>query len=675
MRWPKPTFFAAAATRLGLFARRAAAGLAVGFAAAGHAATPVTPVPPRPAPGTATTPIATPAGLAVRTSSATASGWMQQAFTSDGVTATFAIPGDMIPGFGFVPVRMTVDNTTARELRWRVTLLLMSYSPIGQTEGETERVLVIPPGRGSERWIFVPTADSGSSRNYRGGYFTTYGNLSIMVTGPNSGNSRVGFSSSGGRGNQMVPWAVSSSLEAALRARISGLTTTSPRPGAGPPISVRRGRGGALPPTAPTAAAPAPVYPLVPGAPSLTVFDLSQAFGDARIFQPFPRFVMGLEEYAVLNPATKAALRNWVALGGWLYLSPDQPRAGATQEVLGVGRITTLARPVKDEGDDGHGLFAPAGLFELTPAVPNNGDLTLQAGSAASLPSKVPRARRVGDWLIYFFIGFAALVAPVNLLLIAPVKRRHRLFFSLPGISAVAVAVLAVAIYTQDGVAGEGARRSLVVLLPGDNAAAVFQDQIARTGLLLRATFPVPEDVVCAELVADDTNYQVGRALRYDRQDGTASGDWFRGRTRQAQHLRRIVPTRARVERVGQTAEGAPIVQSSVGAPLRSFIYYDAAGLAWAADRLPLGQPVTLKRLTDDSASMRQLAEFASSASVHFKQLVQGATAIQAPHRFIAFAEPTELAPIPTLASIVWKESEVLLAGFVAGAPNAGGVR
>jgi hypothetical protein len=282
----------------------------------------------------------------------------------------------------------------------------------------------------------------------------------------------------------------------------------------------------------------------------------------------------------------------------------------------------------------------------------------------------------VGDWLVYFFIGFAALVAPVNLFAIAPVRRRHWLFFSVPLISLLAVGVLVVSIYTQDGIGGEGARRSLVVLLPGDNQAAVFQEQVSRTGLLLGTSFPLADDTVCAAVAADDGNSQPGRALEYNRIEGRASGDWFRGRARQAQHLRRLTPTRARVEKVGEAADGAPIVQSSVATTLREFCYLDSAGVSWAANELPTGTRVTLTRMSDARKIVRHTENFAGVVSYNFRELataaIGGVDELWTRGRFVALGGESDLAPLPTLASIRWKDSVVLFTGVLESGASKG---
>jgi hypothetical protein len=247
------------------------------------------------------------------------------------------------------------------------------------------------------------------------------------------------------------------------------------------------------------------------------------------------------------------------------------------------------------------------------------------------------------------------------------VKRRQRLFFTLPAISIAAVALLVAAIWLQDGVGGDGARRALVVLLPGDNQAAVFQEQVSRSGLLFGASFPLPEDVVCASVPTDDYG-PGGRTFTFERQENTASGDWFRSRARQAQHLRRLVPTRARVEQVGTAPDGAPIVQSSVGTTLRNFRLVDASG-AWEAREVPSGARVTLSRSTSQEEPGKRASQFGLACSAHFRYLVHGCLT-EEPGRFVASTGDFELAPIATLPGIRWTASDVMITGLLDNAGN-----
>lgn len=578
-------------------------------------------------------------------------GGQQQSFTSGNVKATLFIPGEGVPRFGFVPVRLTVDNREPRELKWEAKFLQTSFSNSGvSTSSQTTVPIVIPAGRSGERWIFVPTSDAGPARgmNYGG-----WGNFSVSLEGQGISGANLHFNAGRG-GAAMPPWAVSASLDAVVRARLVGLKTNAPQPGTRPP------RG--------TTAAPT-LRPLLRTAPNLFSFDPAQFLGDWRIWSAFARILLRADEYAALPPANRTALRNWVALGGSLYLVPEAVRA-AHVERHGAGLVFTLPRPITaDDRDDSDGLFSHANVLGLSRAIPY--DLAL---SKTGLGKRITPAPLVGDWLVYFFVGFAVLVAPVNLFAIAPVKRRHWLFLTLPGISLVAVGILVAAIYLQDGVGGEGARRTIVALLPGDHQAAVIQEQVARTGLLFGTRFSLPDDTICAAIEVEDAASVPGRTLEYQRSEGRAFGDWFRGRARQAQHLRRLTPTRARIEQVGTAPDGAPIVQSSVGATLRNFAYVDRARTSWQAETIPPGTRVTLVRAAPDAGLAKPLRVFrAAPGTDSFQSLIGLMVQEKTPGRFAAIAGDSELAPVPTLSSIRWEDSSVLITGTIEGAEAAAG--
>lgn len=582
-------------------------------------------------------------------------GWMIKTFNGNGIKGELAIPGDSLPRFGFIPVRVTTTNSTSRDLRLETTFTLSVQSTSSGYPNVTEVVVPVsaPASRELERWIFVPTPD--------GGLVSGYGNfgsgLSARVRGPGLEAPTLFFNANSNQ-TGMMPWAVSSSLENDVRARLGALVADpKTRPPSRAQRNMARGRG-ALPPGAPV--------PLLYGPANLAPIDLTQSLTDWRIWSPFVRVILREDEYAVLLPANRTALRRWVAMGGTLYLFPENPRETA-EEAVGAGRIVSLPRPIADTTDDARGLFTSAAVFGVTPVVPNFGDLMVRNTGINKL---VPPARRVGDWLVYFFVAFAIVIGPVNLFAIAPVRRRHWLFFSVPAISLVAAAILGGAIYLQDGVGGEGARSTLVALLPGESEAAVFQDQVTRTGLLFSSKFPLAEDTILAPVVTDGESSPFGRSLRYVRQDGEARGDWFRGRTRQAQQLRRLVPTRARVELVGRSPDGAPIVQSSFGTVLSNVVSVDREGGVWRADQVPPGSRVTLQREADPARYNRESSLFAESGSTAFRQLVLGATRTGAADRFIAHAGASELGPIETIEGINWRASPVMITGVLAGAPT-----
>jgi len=579
-----------------------------------------------------------------------AGGGLQQSFTGTHTKATLFIPGENVPRFGFVPIRVSIDNRDTRDLKWDAKFTQASFSNTGfATESRSTLSIIVPAGRSGDRWVFVPTADTGPAR---GPNYGSWGSFGVTIDGAGIGETNLNFNVP--RGNtSMGPWAVSASLDAVVRARLVGLKTDAP-------VAGYRPRGVPATPN---------VRPLLRNAPNLSSFDPGQALGDWRIWSPFARVVLRADEYAALPPANRAALRNWVALGGCLYLVPET--AGAARfEGVGAGMIASLQHPIAvDDTHDSDRLFGHSSVLGLSSAIPS--DLALPK---EGLVKKISPPRVIGDWLVYFFVGFAVLIAPGQ-----PVCDRD-----------AAAAALALPHVARDFVGGrrgardghlpagwrggEGARRALVVLLPGENQAAVFQEQVSRTGLLFGTNFPLASDTICAAIEVEDGAGLPGRTLEYQRNDGRASGDWFRGRARQGQHLRRLTPTRARVEQVGIGPDGAPIVQSSVGTTLRDFCYVDATRVTWKAERLAPGTRVTLVRSKDQDTIARMVRAFGpSEGSASFQGLVTLGVPENAAGRFVAFAEDSELAPLPTLASIRWKDSAVLMTGVIEGADAVSG--
>jgi hypothetical protein len=276
-----------------------------------------------------------------------------------------------------------------------------------------------------------------------------------------------------------------------------------------------------------------------------------------------------------------------------------------------------------------------------------------------------PLAEQVTDetgdapWLALFLVVFAVVVGPLNLFVFAPAKKRYRLFLTTPLIAITASVLLVIVIFVQDGVGGAGVRRSLVVLLPGENQAAIFQEQAARTGFLGRRAFALPEDVQLTKLMLEAPSYG-GPETRLARNGAQAGGDWFRNRSREAHLLQRIVPTRGRVEQLGTESSGAPIVQSTLAATLREFVCVGEDGQFWKTAELAPGKRVVLER------GGMWLGEFVSplvpGGSFRFREIFQVVTSPTA-GQWTAKGGASELAPISTLGSIRWTSDEVYYAG------------
>lgn len=294
-------------------------------------------------------------------------------------------------------------------------------------------------------------------------------------------------------------------------------------------------------------------------------------------------------------------------------------------------------------------------LLAGTSGLPNHPMMALDVDGPLYAAIEENEPHRIG--LAIFLVAFAVVIGPLNLFWFAPANRRHRLFVTTPLLAIAASIVLAITILVQDGLGGDGTRRALVVLLPGENQAAVIQEQAARTGFVARRSFALPDDVQLTSIPLDEPRY-AGNQISFARGDGRASGDWFRSRARQAQLLQRVAPTRSRVERVGTAADSAPIVQSSLGTTLRDFVFIGDGGQLWRVAELPSGQRVTLERgglwLGEHSGPL------VPGGSARFKTIFEAAT-LDEPGRWGAFGGATELAPIATLGSIRWDDGQTII--------------
>jgi hypothetical protein len=477
--------------------------------------------------------------------------------------------------------------------------------------------------------------------------------------------------------------------------------------------------------------------------------------------------VLGSEEFAALDAARRAALRDWVALGGQLVLVPPKPQASAAVEKTGLGRIITLSQPltaINKLGDDafakaqsdyttaltawsalydrgGRGATATTAPSPTWPPPPRPepppppppgklDNLPLADGTTVSLNLAESGQRTAETWagqfrlltnldleafkieknplaLVIGLLVFALLVGPVNFFVFAPPGRRHRLFVTVPALSLLASLGLGAGIVIGDGFGGQGARRALVVLLPAENKAAVFQEQVARTGVLLGGEFPLAADTAAGVPPADTGGpASSGNPPRLARTATTASGDWFLSRQRQVLQFWRITPTRGRIELVGGgTGGAAPVVQSSLTTALRDFVYLDADGATWTVDNLPPGQRITLQpdpkpwhqhhiatalgpqaalTLEDlDYATVRDMlaqgAPMTRAMQLILQRGPQGGPALpddastttkpppdtRERGHFYAFGGAGDLAPLDTLASIRWTTESIIYTGWL----------
>ena len=349
---------------------------------------------------------------------------------------------------------------------------------------------------------------------------------------------------------------------------------------------------------------------------------------DWRVWSSFSRVVISRDDYDALDATRRNALREWVAQGGELRLPRTSGSSASDSEKIWLGL-----------GSIGHRLGSD--VFDGNSAIEQR---LSPWNNVASLASDEDRAglelTKPVLALVIFLVVFGIVIGPLTVFWFAPAAKRQRLFILVPALSLGASVLLGVVIIVKDGFGGEGVRRALVVLVPGENKAVVYQQQVARTGVLLGKEFTLPEDTQLSfsldSLSKESETREVGR-------DGDrASGAWFTSRSRLQHDLRRITPTRARVELVEGGADGKPpVVQSSLTTTLKNFRYRDAGGFLWAVDEVAPGRRVTLS--SDKLRSER----------------------IPPNEFFIADGGASELAPLATHTAIRWTNDTVVYTGRV----------
>jgi hypothetical protein len=387
------------------------------------------------------------------------------------------------------------------------------------------------------------------------------------------------------------------------------------------------------------------------GTPTVTEIDPASLPADWRLWASLHAVVLKQSDYTKLDAEHRGALRRWVALGGRLVLATDSEEDGQIERV-GAGAIVPLRGSI--------GYLPPAEISrQLQLSAPS---LSLPIGESLardhdSIESFGAGERSDTRWLVYVLIGFAVVAGPVNLLVFAPAGRRHRTLVSMPLIALVGAVVMGAGVVARVGLGGEGVRNSVVALAPEDGGAAVFQDQVSRTGILTSHRFDLPDDTVMAAASLDAGGAQVGGA-ELVRENGQASGDWFRSRSFQAYQLRRFVATPGKVELTTLAADGTPTVTSSLKGTLTDFAWVDDQDRLWTAAALEPGKAATLTAAKDATWPRLQ-----PRGSKSLREIFAAASTRQ-PGRWTARTGENDFAPIPTLTSIRWKDGEVLVTGL-----------
>jgi hypothetical protein len=400
-------------------------------------------------------------------------------------------------------------------------------------------------------------------------------------------------------------------------------------------------------------------------------FETSLAPVDWRAYQGFRSVAITDMEWRALPPGAKLALTTWVKTGGVMAVVATDPTSTAA----------TLGLPGNDGGPTatacglGHlRVMSAVGVSELAQFVESN---TFQdANRQQSQDSRTVKwqnrapgffAAQGQGWLNLLLLGvvlvFAVVIGPINLFLIAPAARRHRLFFSVPIISMATVLLLLIAVLLGDGLGGKGARFVLIENRPGEgeNTNHLVQYQTSRCGVMFSTGFTAPGSVFVEGLAGPNSTARSDSQFQMAPEaDGLqASGPWFASRTSQHFRLAGVAPTRGRVELTGDGTTAK--LTSTFDFPLEKLFFSRDGKEWWQASGLKSGEPVAVAALTRvelEEALKQVLALAPEEIRDRVEQLRQR------PQHFVALTAAP--AAIATHGSIRWTDHGIVTGPLVA---------
>ncbi len=381
---------------------------------------------------------------------------------------------------------------------------------------------------------------------------------------------------------------------------------------------------------------------------------------DARVLSGVAGLWLSANEWRGLAAARRETILQWIEEGGSLFVGSNEPLPASLPELPDAQRF----EEIKTRG------FGTYRLVEL-----KDGVLSVEGTARAILALdgstfplfwretfNPPLTAYVSEPLLnkpftIAFVGlFAAMVGPINLFWLAPMGRRHRLFFTVPLISLAGAVLLVVFIFLFDGLGGWGIRNGLVLVTPDRHRATIMQEQVSQTRLLLDKNFTAPPNASFSRVLIENHPAPASKASRFDHD---FSGDWFRSRSRQCHFMQVTLPSRAEVSRQS-AADGAPILLSTASGVFREVFYVDSSGQCWRGAALTPGRPLTLVKcpISDLQDWGKKATERCSNALRSEWKIVEGR-----PGYFFASAEAMPNLPIATLPTIRWERDELLYCG------------
>ena len=522
-------------------------------------------------------------------------------------------PFEDTPDWCFVPVEIQAQNPGRQPADWRIAVSSSDYAS-GMTlrSGCDFRARAGDASRGS---ALMPIGSLRAGRGYGGNY------VMFEATRAGGGGSRGGLSTRSSRSSSQPE-----SERPILVAESVGFLHFSPQ----------------------------------------THFNPVRAPGDWRAYCGYASMYLNARDWEAMTPAARTAIKHWTRLGGHLNL------IGATSGKS----LTELGLPKPDAGQETGGVSRGAinaaaddkiqesGIQNNEKIVKNDWVLRALSGESVGEWSQrdvnafaIPSAKLAAGFMLVVVLAFAILAGPINVFVLAPARRRHRLFVTTPLISLGAGGLLVVSVILSDGIGGKGVRYVWMESGPGgENTNYLVQHQHSRCGAMFSTGFEIPEDAYFAPMVLESGEFSGNLSVQLEAGKVRADGPWFPSRRSQNFYLAAARPGRGRIEQSG-TAE-RPVLTSAFDFPIERIFWLAPDGKTWwQAAAMPQGTATALQPCTEQEVQQALAAATAQAPPEYGRDL---STAIRRPGCFLAFAD--KISAIETHKSIRWQTH-----GFVTG--------
>ncbi len=425
-----------------------------------------------------------------------------------------------------------------------------------------------------------------------------------------------------------------------------------------------------------------------------TEFTPSALSSDWRAYSGFDALICTDEDWLNMSVETRTAILEWNRLGGNIYIYRLNPASnfrslgidkdnirtkGSSPRSFGQVTIKPLSDIKSLDVKSVHTLINKSKTHHPKAQTINTSySNSSYSSSSYSLSSTWSLMKTLGKlsfspiYLILILVAFGILVGPVNLFVFAKSGQRHRLFITTPLIAIGASILLIALIIIQDGFGGHGQRVQLVEVRAdgGENKAYVWQEQAARTGVILGGSFETSSNAYMSPLPISESRFSrvtrenAGGSCNYTADQGEngilASGDWFQSRSAHGHYLESVISTRGRINLKSSQGAPAPELNSSFNYDIDTIVYIDDSGKTWQASDLGAGESITLVPATQAEA-LALIHEQQKNMSLKLQMKLDKLR--KRKNHFIALTD--EAPAIDTLGSIEWSRTASIITGPV----------